>query len=105
VSDHEALEQPGRHTEDTFGWVELPLELSLVGEGFGEVSNELIFLYGLHDHIVYVGFDVLPNLRLQALLNCLLICCSSVFQAKGDDLVAIDAMRCYERRFVFVVGI
>jgi hypothetical protein len=43
-------------------------------------------------------------LRLQALLNCLLICCSSVFQAKAHDLVAIDAVRRYERRFVFIVG-
>jgi hypothetical protein len=26
-------------------------------------------------------------------------------QAKGHDLVAVDAVRCYERRFVFVVRV
>jgi hypothetical protein len=26
------------------------------------------------------------------------------FQAKGHDLVAVDTMGCYERYFVFVVG-
>jgi hypothetical protein len=50
------------------------LELSQVGEGFGEVGDELIFLGGLDDHIVYVDLDVSPDLRLQALLYCLLIC-------------------------------
>jgi hypothetical protein len=28
VSDHEAQEQSGKHTEDTLCWVELPLEFS-----------------------------------------------------------------------------
>jgi hypothetical protein len=53
-----------------------------IGEGFGEVGDELIFLGSLDDYAVYVGFDVLPDLRLQALLNCFLICCSSVFWPK-----------------------
>jgi hypothetical protein len=83
--------------------VELPLELSQIGEGFGEVGDELVFLCGLDDHIVYISLEVLPDLGLQALLNCLLVCCSSVFQAKGHDLVAIDAMRSYECCFVFIV--
>jgi hypothetical protein len=30
----------------------------------GEVGDELVFFGGLDDHIVYVGFDVLPDLRL-----------------------------------------
>jgi hypothetical protein len=58
------------------------LELPQVGEGFGEVGVELVFLSGLDDHIIYVGFDVSPDLRLQALLYCLLICCSSIFRPK-----------------------
>jgi hypothetical protein len=62
VSDHEAQEQSEGYTKDTLGWVELPLELPRVREGFGEVGDELIFLSGLDDHIVYVGFDVFPDL-------------------------------------------
>jgi hypothetical protein len=62
VPDHEAQEQSRRHIEDTLGWVELPLKFSEVGEGFNEVGDELIFLGGLDDHIVYIGFDVLPDL-------------------------------------------
>jgi hypothetical protein len=86
VSDHEAQEQSGGDTEDTLCWVELPLELSQIGKGFGEVGDELVFLCVLDDHITYISFDVLPDLGLQALLDCLLVCCSSVFQAKGHDL-------------------
>jgi hypothetical protein len=82
VPDHEAQEQSGGDTKDTLGWVELPLELSEVGEDFGEVDVELVFLGGLEDHIIYVGFDVLLDLRLQALLNWLLICFSSIFRPK-----------------------
>jgi hypothetical protein len=43
-------------------------------------------------------------LRLHALLDCLLICCSIVFKTKGHDLIAVDAMGRYERRLIFVVG-
>jgi hypothetical protein len=103
VPDHEAQEQSGGDTKDTLCWVKLPLELSQVSEGFDEVGDELVFFCGLDDHIVYVSFDVLADLGLQALLDCLLICCSSVFQAKGHDLVAVDVVRRYERRFDFVV--
>jgi hypothetical protein len=63
VPNHEAEEQPGRHTEDTIGWVELPLEFSQIGKGFSEVSDELILYGDLDNYVVYVGFDVLPNLR------------------------------------------
>jgi hypothetical protein len=82
VPDHEAQEQSGRDTEDTHCWVELPLEFSQVGEGFGEVGDELVSFCVLDDHIVYISFDVLADLGLQALLGCLLVCFSSVFQAK-----------------------
>jgi hypothetical protein len=104
VPNHEAQEQSGGDTEDALCWVELPLELSEIGEDFGEVGDELVFHYGLDDHIVYIGLDILPDLGFEALLDHLLVCCSSVFQAKGHDLVAIDAVSCYDRCFVFVVG-
>jgi hypothetical protein len=58
------------------------LELPQVGEGFSEVGDELIFLGGLDDHIVYVGLDVSPDLRLEALLYRLLICCCNIFRLK-----------------------
>jgi hypothetical protein len=58
------------------------VELSHVGECFGEIDDKLVFLGGLDDHIIYVGFNVPPNLRLQANLYFLLIRCSSVFRPK-----------------------
>jgi hypothetical protein len=79
VPDHEAQEQFRGDTEDTLCWVKLLLELSQVGEGFGEVDDELFFFFGFDDHIVYVSLDILSDLGLQALLDCLLVCCSSVF--------------------------
>jgi hypothetical protein len=42
-------------------------------------------------------------LGFQTLLDHFRLCCSRIFQAKGHDLAAIDAMRRYERCFVFVV--
>jgi hypothetical protein len=81
------------------------LELPQIGEGFSEVGDELIFLGSLDHYIIYVGLNVLPDLRLQALLNCLLICCSSVFQPESHNLVAIDAMGRYERCFIFIVRV
>jgi hypothetical protein len=104
VPDHEAQEQSGGDTEDALCWVELPLELSEVGEGFGEVGDELVFHCGLDDHIIYIGLDVLPDFGFQTLLNRLLVSCCRIFQAKSHDFVAIDAMRRYERCFVFIVG-
>jgi hypothetical protein len=56
-------------------------------------------------YIVYISLDVLLDLGLQTLLDRLLICCSSVFQDKGHDLVAIDVVRHYERCFIFVVRV
>jgi hypothetical protein len=82
VPDHEAQEQSGGDSEDTLCWVELPLEFSQIGEGFGEVGNEFVFHCGLDDHIIYIGVDVLLDLGLQTLRDRLLVCCSSVFQAK-----------------------
>jgi hypothetical protein len=105
VSDHEAQEQSGGYIKDTLGRVELPLKLPQVGEGFGEVSDELVFLGGLDEHIVYVSFNISPDLRPQSLIYHLLICCSNIFEAKSHDLIAVDVMGRYECCFVFVVGI
>jgi hypothetical protein len=105
VSNHEAQEQFGGHTENALGQVELPLELSQVGEGLRKVCDELVLFGGLDNHIVDVGFYIFPNLRTQALLYRLLVGRTGVFQAKGHDLVAVDVVGCYERRLVFIVGV
>jgi hypothetical protein len=44
-------------------------------------------------------------LGFQTLLDRLLVCCSSVSQDKGHDLVAIDVMRRYKRCFIIVVRV
>jgi hypothetical protein len=80
-------------TPKTLGRVELPLIGAQVGEGLGEVGDELIFVGGLDNHIIDICFDVLPNLRCQAFLNCLLVCGTSVFPAKGHDLVRACVVR------------
>jgi hypothetical protein len=105
VSDHEAQEQSEGYTKDTHGWVELPLKFSRVGEGLGEVGDELVLFRNLDDHIIDVSFKVFPDLQLQALLNCLLVGRTGVFQAKGHDLVAINAIGHYERRLVFIIRV
>jgi hypothetical protein len=69
------------------------------------VGDELVFHCGLDDHIIYISLNVLPDLGLQTLLDRFLLCCSSVFQAKGHDLVAVDAVRSYECCFIFVVRV
>jgi hypothetical protein len=76
-----------------------------VGEGLSKVGDELILLSGLDDHVVDVGFHILPNLGLQALLYRLLVGRANIFQANGHDLVAVDVVGCYERRFVLVIGV
>jgi hypothetical protein len=105
VPHHEDREQPRGDTKDTLGRVELPLVGMWVGEGISKVGDELILLSGLDDHVVDVGFHILPNLGLQALLYRLLVGRANIFQANGHDLVAVDVVGCYERRFVLVIGV
>jgi hypothetical protein len=62
VPHYEAQEQPRGVTEDALGRVELPLVGTHVGEGLGEVGDELILFSGLYDHITDVCFHVLPDL-------------------------------------------
>jgi hypothetical protein len=82
VPDHEAQEQSGGDTEDTLCWVELPLELSQISKGFGEVGDELVYLCDLDDHIIYTSLDILSDLGLQALLDCLLVVAPAFFRPK-----------------------
>jgi hypothetical protein len=89
-------------TEDALLRVELPAVVPEVGEGLGEVGNEVVFVGGLENHVVNVGFDVLADLRLQTLLDGLLVGRSSVLKAQSHGHVAVDVVRCYERRLVLV---
>jgi hypothetical protein len=57
VSDHEAQKKSG-------GYTELPLELSQVGECFPEVVYDLVLFRSFDNHIVYISFNVSPDLRL-----------------------------------------
>jgi hypothetical protein len=76
-----------------------------VGEGLGEVGDELVLFGGLDNHIIDVGFYVFPDLRTQTLFYHLLVGRTSVFQAKGHDLVEKDVVGRYERRLVFIVRV
>jgi hypothetical protein len=51
VSDPKAQKQSKRYTEDALGRVELPLELSQVGEGLSKVGNESFLFSSLDNHI------------------------------------------------------
>jgi hypothetical protein len=64
-----------------------------VGEGLGEVGDEVVFISGLDDHIVDVSFDVLANLGFQALLDGLLVGHSNIFEAESHGRVVVDAVR------------
>jgi hypothetical protein len=47
-------------------------------------------LFQLHYHIINIGFDISPNLRLQNDLNALLICSSPVLQPECHLSIAED---------------
>jgi hypothetical protein len=77
----------------------------LVGKGFNEVSNKVVLLSGLDDHIVDLGFNIALELRLHALLDRLLVRGTSVFQTEGHDLIAVDAITHNEHYLVLIIRI
>jgi hypothetical protein len=89
-------------TEDAFLRVELPAVAPEVDEGLGEIDDEVVFVSGLNDHVVDVGFNILADLGFQALLDGLLVGRSSVLEAEGHGRVAVDVVRHYERRLILV---
>jgi hypothetical protein len=89
-------------TEDAFLRVELPAVALEVDEGLGEIDDEVVFVSGLNDHVVDVGFNILADLGFQALLDGLLVGRSSVLEAEGHGRVAVDVVRHYERRLILV---
>jgi hypothetical protein len=70
-------------------------------EGLGVVGNEVVFVGGLDDHIIHIGFHILADLGFQALLDGLLVGRSSVLEAEGHGRVA-DVVLCYERCLILV---
>jgi hypothetical protein len=73
-----------------------------VGEGLGEVGDEVVLNGGLDDHVVDVGFDVLADLGFHAILDGLLVGRSSVLEAESHGRIAVDVMQRYERRLILV---
>jgi len=73
VADHEAQKLARGYTEDAFRRVELPPVGPEVSEGLRMVSDEVLFLLGLDDHIVDIDLDISEELRLQTLLDRLLV--------------------------------
>jgi hypothetical protein len=47
-----------RYAEDALGWVEHPPELMQAIEGFLEVGDELVAVFGLDDHVIDVSFNI-----------------------------------------------
>jgi hypothetical protein len=62
----------------------------------------MVLHYGLNDHVGDVNFYVVADLRFQALLDGLLIGCSSVLETKGPSYVAVDALWRLEHHLVLV---
>jgi hypothetical protein len=65
-----------------------------------KVGDDVVFVSGLDNHVVDVGFDVLVDLGFQALLDGLLVGHSCILEAESHGHVAVDAVRCYERRLI-----
>jgi hypothetical protein len=64
VAHHEAQKLAGWNTKDALLRVELSAVDQEVGEGLGEVGDEVVFIGGLDNHVVDVGLNVLADLRL-----------------------------------------
>jgi hypothetical protein len=73
-----------------------------VGEGLGEVGDEVVLNRGLDDHVVDVCLDVVTDLGLQALLDGLLVGRFSVLEAECHGSVVVNVVQCYERCFILV---
>jgi hypothetical protein len=58
----------------------------------GEVGDEVVFINGLDNHVINVGFDVLADLGFQALLDGLMVGRSSVLKPEGHGRVAVDVV-------------
>jgi hypothetical protein len=52
------------NTKDALLRVDLPAVDPEVGEGLGEVGDEVVFVGSLDNHVVDVSLDVLADLRL-----------------------------------------
>jgi hypothetical protein len=65
---------------------------SKVGEGLGKVGDEVVLHHGLDNYVVDIGFDVVTDLRLQALLDGLLVGRSSILEAEHHGHVAVNVV-------------
>ena len=80
VADDEAKQLACWYPEDAFVRVELPVELSEAVEDLFEVSEEVVGVLGLDDHVVDIGFHALPPVLGETRLDGSLVCRSGVIQ-------------------------
>jgi hypothetical protein len=67
-----------------------------------KVIDERDGVFGLDDHVIYLGFDVLLELLLEAILDSWLVCSTGVLQPEQHCRVAVGAERGDERGFPLV---
>ena len=79
------------------------MEFLQVLQSFFKGTDEVVGSLRLNYHIVDVGLYILPDLVLEALLDSLLVGCTSVFLPKGHGGVAIGIEDCDEQSFDLVL--
>jgi hypothetical protein len=102
LADDEAELFARRYAEDALVRVELPAVLAQGCQNLFKVVDEGIGVFGLDDHVIHVGFDVLVELPLEAGLDSSLIGGASVLQPEGHGRVAVRAKRGDERGLLLV---
>jgi hypothetical protein len=58
-----------------------------------KIVDEGAGVFGLDDHVIHVGFDVLVELPLEAGLDSSLVCSAGVLQPEGQGRVAVPTKR------------
>ena len=76
----------------TLGRVKFPLKLTKIVKGLGQVGYEILLVASFDNYVVDVSFNVAPDLRSKAVLDCLLVSGSSVFEPKRHCGVAVGTV-------------
>lgn len=78
-------------SESTLGMVEMHVELPQLSECLSQVCQVGAGKLAFYDHVVNVNLHAPPNLVLEHFVDCFLVCCSSILQPEGHDLVIVDS--------------